>query len=41
MCPMCMASAAVIVAGGASGAGVLGLIVLKVRALRRRRTTRV
>lgn len=40
MCPMCMAGAAVIVAGGASGAGVIGLIVLKVRAMRRR-TTRV
>lgn len=40
MCPMCMASAAFIAAGGASGAGVLGLIVLKIRAMRRR-TTRV
>ena len=41
MCPMCIASAAVIAAGSASGAGVLGLIVLKVRAMRRHRSSRV
>ena len=36
MCPMCMTSAALIAASGASGAGVLGLIALKFRALRSR-----
>ena len=36
MCPMCMTSAAVIAAGSASGVGVLGFIVFKFRALRRR-----
>jgi hypothetical protein len=35
MCPMCMTTAAVIAASSASGAGVLGLIAIKFRALRR------
>lgn len=35
MCPMCMTSAAIIAAGGASGAGILGLLVVKLRSLRR------
>jgi hypothetical protein len=35
MCPMCITSAAVIAAGSASGAGVLGFILFKLRALRR------
>lgn len=34
MCPMCMTSAAIIAASSASGAGVLGYLVLKFRALR-------
>jgi hypothetical protein len=34
MCPMCMTSAAIIAAGSASGAGVLGYMMLKFRALR-------
>jgi hypothetical protein len=34
MCPMCMTSAALIAASSASGAGVLGFIVFKFRALR-------
>ena len=37
MCPLCMTNAAVVVAGAASGAGVLGLVAVKVRAFRRRR----
>jgi len=37
MCPLCMANAALVVAGATSGAGVLGLVAVKVRALRRHR----
>ena len=37
MCPICMTNAALVVAGATSGAGVLGLVALKVRALRRQR----
>lgn len=37
MCPLCMANAALVVAGAASGAGVVGFVAVKVRALRRRR----
>ena len=40
MCPVCVTNAAVVVAGAASGAGVLGFVVVKVRALRRRREPR-
>jgi len=36
MCPLCMTTAVIAAAGTASGAGVLGVIALKVRALRRR-----
>jgi hypothetical protein len=37
MCPLCMTNAALVVAGATSGAGVLGLVAVKVRALRRHR----
>jgi hypothetical protein len=37
MCPICMTNAALVVAGATSGAGVLGLVAVKVRALRRQR----
>jgi uncharacterized protein (DUF2062 family) len=37
MCPLCMTNAALVVAGAASGAGVLGLVTAKMRALRRHR----
>ena len=37
MCPLCMTNAALVVAGATSGAGVLSLVALKVRALRRSR----
>ena len=37
MCPLCMTYAALVVAGATSGAGVLGLVAVKVRALRRYR----
>jgi hypothetical protein len=37
MCPLCMTNAALVVAGAASSAGVLGFVAVKVRALRRRR----
>ena len=37
MCPLCMTNAALIVAGATSGAGVLGFVAVKVRALRRHR----
>ena len=37
MCPLCMTNAALVVAGAGSGAGVLGLMAVKVRALRRDR----
>ena len=34
MCPLCMTNVALVVAGAASGAGVLGFVAVKVRALR-------
>jgi len=37
MCPLCMTNAALVVAGATSGAGVLGVVAVKVRALRRYR----
>lgn len=37
MCPMCMTTAAVIAASTASGAGILGFIAVKLRALKHRR----
>ena len=37
MCPICMTNAAVVVASAASGAGVVGFVAVKVRALRRHR----
>jgi hypothetical protein len=37
MCPVCMTNAAVVVASAASGAGVVGFVAVKVRALRRHR----
>jgi hypothetical protein len=37
MCPLCITNAALVVAGATSGAGVLGLVAVKVRAMRRRR----
>jgi hypothetical protein len=37
MCPICMTNAALVVAGATSGPGVLGLVAVKVRALRRQR----
>ena len=37
MCPVCMTNAALVVAGATSGAGVLGFVAVKVRALRRQR----
>jgi hypothetical protein len=37
MCPLCMTNAALVVAGAASGAGVVGFVTVKVRALRRHR----
>ena len=37
MCPMCITNAALVVAGAASGAGVLGFVAVKVRTLRRHR----
>ena len=40
MCPLCMTNAALVVAGAASGAGVLGFLTVKVRALRRHRRDR-
>jgi len=39
MCPLCMTNAVVMVAGATSGAGVLGFLAVKVRALRRHRRT--
>jgi hypothetical protein len=36
MCPMCLTTVAVVGASTASGAGVLALVVVKVRAWRRR-----
>ena len=40
MCPLCMANVALVVAGATSGAGVLGFVAVKVRALRRHRRDR-
>jgi hypothetical protein len=37
MCPLCMTNAALVVAGATSSAGVLGLVAVRVRSLRRRR----
>jgi hypothetical protein len=37
MCPICMTNAVLVVAGATSGAGVLGFVAVKVRALRRHR----
>ena len=37
MCPFCMTNAALAVAAATSGAGVVGLVTVKVRALRRQR----
>jgi hypothetical protein len=37
MCPICMTNAALVVAGATSGAGVLGFVAVKVRALRQHR----
>ena len=37
MCPLCMTNAALVVAGATSGAGVVGFVALKFRALRRQR----
>ena len=41
MCPACMTTAAVIVAGSASGAGVLGFMAVKFRWFRRLRNRTV
>jgi len=37
MCPICMTNAVLVAAGATSGAGVLGFVAVKVRALRRYR----
>jgi F420-0:gamma-glutamyl ligase-like protein len=37
MCPICMTNVALAVAGATSGAGVLGFVAVKVRALKRHR----
>ena len=37
MCPLCVTNTALVVAGATSGAGVLGLVAVKFRALWRRR----
>ena len=37
MCPICITNAAVVLAGATSGAGVLGFVAVKVRALRKHR----
>ena len=37
MCPFCITNAALVVAGVTSGAGALGFVAVKVRALRRHR----
>jgi hypothetical protein len=37
MCPICMTNIVLVVGGATSGAGVLGYVALKVRALRRHR----
>ena len=37
MCPLCTINAALVVAGATTGAGVVGFVAVKVRALRRHR----
>ena len=37
MCPLCVTNAALVVAGATSGAGALGVVAVKIRALRRHR----
>jgi len=37
MCPLCMTNVVLVVAGATSGAGVLGYVAVKARALRRYR----
>jgi len=37
MCPLCMTNVALVVASSTSGAGVLGYVAVKIRALRRHR----
>jgi len=37
MCPLCMTNVVLVVGGATSGAGVLGYVAMKVRALRRHR----
>jgi len=37
MCPICMTNVMLVVGGATSGAGVLGYVAVKVRALRRYR----
>lgn len=37
MCPLCVTNAALVVVSAASGAGVVGFVAVKVRALRRHR----
>jgi hypothetical protein len=37
MCPICMTNAVLVVGSATSGAGVLGYVVVKLRALRRHR----
>jgi hypothetical protein len=37
MCSMCMTNTALVIAGAASGAGVVSFVAVKVRALRRHR----
>jgi hypothetical protein len=37
MCPLCMTNAALVAAGATSGVGVLGFVIVKMRALRQRR----
>ena len=41
MCPLCMTNLVLVVGGATSGAGVIGYVAVKIRALRRhRRETR-
>lgn len=37
MCPLCVTNAALVVAGATSGAGALGFVAVKIRALRQHR----
>lgn len=37
MCPLCVTNVALVVAGATSGAGVVGYVAVKIRALRRHR----